>query len=134
MKAEIQEIFDILFGQRYLSWPIVVIAYLVVTLILRKVTFSGMRSGLKHLEKKVFKGAKRGYQKNSFFGWLVYLLSVLVLIFYWFQCALPYIGKIPNLLLVSVFLILFFASFILHLRALFFSTIHAMEENLVRED
>lgn len=126
----LKENLDLMLQDRYSSWSIVVIAYLVVTVILRRITFSQIKVAIKCVDREVYKRAKRSYFRESFSGWLLYLISVGFLMAYWFSATVGFFAIVPSIVyLVGLFLFFLF-SLISHLKALFFGTIHSFHEKL----
>jgi len=130
----IQVLIEIFRNDRFLTWPFIVIAYLLITLIVRKIAFSKIRHKVRHMDRRVFKKARKDYQKNALLGWAFYLLSVLVLVATWLKFNFPWVGDCSDLLLISFFLILFFLSIIVHLRAIFISALDQIQLTLEQEE
>jgi len=130
MNIQFNEELDLIFSNPILFLLCALIAYLFITLIVRKITFGHLRRKIKEIERHAFRQAKKYYQKKAFFGWILYLLSLPVLVVLILQCSLPVIGKLPNGVLLGLLLALFFFSLINHLRLFFFSTLQAIKEDL----
>lgn len=130
---ELQEYLNILFEDRLYSWSYVVSAYLILTLVVRKITFGGLRHEIRYIEKKTYKQAKRGYQEHALPGWIVYLVSVFVLAGLWLKCFIPFLNRLPNEIFYLTIFALFFISIIMHLKTFFRETIHAVKKTVEEE-
>ncbi len=126
----LKENLDLMLQNRYSSWPIVVIAYLVVTVILRRITFSQIKVAIKCVDRQIYKRAKRSYFKESFSGWVLYLISVGFLMAYWFSNTVGLLAMVPSFVYVTGLFLFFLFSLISHLKALFFGTVHSFHEKL----
>lgn len=131
---EIKETFELLLQDKTASWAIVLIAYLIVTLIIRRFTFSQLKVAVKTMDRKVYKKAKRGYFRDSLTGWLFYLISAVLLMGYWFSCSLMWLKKVPELAYFGGIFLFFLFSLISHMRAFFFATVHSFHERIEKDE
>ena len=126
----LKENLDLMLQDRYSSWSIVVIAYLVVTVILRRITFSQIKVAIKCVDRAVYKRAKWSYLKESLSGWILYLISIGFLMAYWFSGTVALLAKVPTFVYLTGLFLFFLFSLISHLKALFFGTVHSFHEKL----
>jgi len=84
----IQTYWEIIIAERNWSWSLLGIAYLIVTMILRRMAMGPLIRRLKDLNRSQFEEIKAIYLKKSIFGWIIYLVSFIVVIGMWSREAL----------------------------------------------
>lgn len=131
---DIKETLQIILQDRMSSWAIILSVYLLVTIVIRRFTFSQLRVSVKCLDRRIYKRAKRGYFKESLPGWILYLVSAAFLMAYWFSCCVPWLQKVPSLVFLAAVFLFFFLSLLSHIRSFFFATVHAFHEKLEKEE
>jgi len=75
--------FDLFLKERFWSWTVISIAYLLLTLVVRSVVFRRLAMELKQIDRGLYSAVVRVYLKNSPAGWFVFLISLLLVIFLW---------------------------------------------------
>jgi tryptophan-rich sensory protein len=90
-------------------------AYLVTSLIVRQIIFRGVLKETKRLDPNVYHAVKKIYLRQSIPGWIVYMLSLLLVIAAWIAWEEPSLNLGPWLTFFVLLLLLFFFSVILHL-------------------
>jgi high-affinity K+ transport system ATPase subunit B len=113
--------------QRTWSWALIGIGYLLVFLLLRSFFLHALVRRARALNSKWFHEIKKVYMKKCIAGWVLFLVSFLVLIFLWqtanFQQASLYeVGMVFLIILTVLFAIMS------HLIAFGVSTIHVLKQ------
>lgn len=110
--------FELMKMERYWSWSVIVIGYMIVTLLIRQLFFRGVVRNTKKIDPQLYSGVKKIYLHSSLGGWLIYLLSILCVVTVWVGTKTGKLEGIPFLLYWTVTPSLFFLSIILHFNAL----------------
>jgi len=114
-------------ANRVWSWAVVGIAYLLVFLLVRGFFFHPLIKCARSLSSKWYHEIKKVYTKKCIPGWIVFLVSLLILIFFWQTANLQQ----PSLYEVGmVFLIALAVLFVIisHLIAFGTSVIHVLKQ------
>lgn len=70
-------------AQRSWSWALVSIIYIVLFMMVRGLVFHGLIRRAKTLNSKWFHEIKKSYLKRCAPGWIIFLVSLLLLILFW---------------------------------------------------
>lgn len=113
--------------QRAWSWTVIGIGYLLVFLAIRHLFLQGLIKRARALNSKWFHEIKKAYTKKCISGWILFLVSFLILIFFWQtanlkQASLYEVGMVFLIILAVLFAI------ISHLIAFCFSVIHVLKQ------
>ena len=106
---------DLILAERSWSWSLVAMAYLVVTLLVRQLVFRRVVRETRRLDPNVYSAVKKFYLRTSLGGWMVYLLSLLLVIAVWVAWKGPLFETGPLVSFCVLLLFLYFLSVILHL-------------------
>lgn len=74
---------NILSTQRAWSWAVIGMGYLLVFLIARSFFLQGLIKRARSLNSKWFHEIKKVYMKKCIAGWILFLATFLILIFFW---------------------------------------------------
>ena len=108
---------DLVLTQRQWSWAVVGIVYLVLTIFARLLIFRKMVGEVRQIDPNLYSAVREIYLKNSLPGWILFLVSFLLVIVMWVGWRGP-IQELSPLALFCLFLpLLFFLSIVLHLTA-----------------
>ncbi|HNX69382.1 MAG TPA: hypothetical protein PLL75_05345 [Candidatus Omnitrophota bacterium] len=106
--SDMTAFWNIVLTQRTWSWAVVGIVYLLGFLTLRSFFFRSLIKRAKPLNSKWYAEIKKIYLRKSIGGWVLFLLSFLLLIFFWqsgdFQRSSLYEAAMILLVLLTVFL------------------------------
>jgi hypothetical protein len=78
-----KEFWDMVITQRAWSWSLIGIAYLFVYLLVRHFFLCRLIKGTKALHSKWYNEVKRFYARQCIGGWILFMASFLLLIFFW---------------------------------------------------
>ncbi len=106
---------DLILTERSWSWSIVVIGYLVASMVVRQIVFRSVLKETKRLDSNVYSAVKKLYLRRSLVGWILFLLSVILVAAVWIGWSGPTVEMGPLVSFSVVLLLLFFLSIILHL-------------------
>lgn len=81
--VNLTNLWNILLTQRTWSWTVIGIGYLLVFLIARSFFLHGLIKRARTLNSKWFHEIKKVYMKKCVAGWILFLASFLILIFFW---------------------------------------------------
>jgi hypothetical protein len=113
--------------QRTWSWALVGIGYLLVFLLVRSFFLHPLVQRARALNSKWYQEIKKVYMKKCIAGWILFLVSFLILIFFWQtanfkQASLYEVGMVFLIILAVLFAILS------HLIAFGISAIHVLKQ------
>lgn len=123
----IKNFWEIILTQRAWSWTLLGITYLLVYLLIRHIFILGIIRRAKTLNSKWFHEIKKVYVKKCIAGWILFIISFLIFVFFWQTANL----KAPSLYEIGMgFLILLTILFSImsHLIALNISSIHVLKQ------
>ena len=103
--------------ERQWSWSLIGIGYLVLTLIVRQFIFRVLVWETKEVDPQLYAAIKALYLKKSVGGWIVFLISWLLLVTAWINAKGLLNDRNILLLFSFLFPLLFCSSVILHLLA-----------------
>jgi len=108
---------NLILTERHWSWSLVGASYLATSLLIRWLAFRGILRETKHIDRAVYSEAKRLYLKNSIAGWVLFILSFILLMVFWiFSKPLLSLNGLTTLAFLAV-PFLFLLSLILHFSA-----------------
>lgn len=113
--------------QRSWSWAFAGIGYLLFFLLMRHFFMRGLAKRAKSLNSKWFHEIKKVYIRKCIAGWVIFLASLLLFIFFWQTANF----KVPSLYEVGVVFIISLAilvAIISHLSAFAIATIHVLKQ------
>ena len=107
---------NLILKEREWSWAVVALGYIVVTLFIRQIMFHGVVRQARGLGHEIYRSAKNLYLKNSWSGWIIFLISLLMVVTIWI-CWKRETPIETSTLLVMLFLLplIFLISVIMHL-------------------
>lgn len=125
--ANFEDFWDVLANQRAWSWTVIGIGHLLVFLLVRGFFMSGLIKRARGLNSKWFQEIKKAYVRKCVAGWVLFLASFLLLVFFWQtanlkQPSLYEVGMIYLIVLAVLFAI------ISHLIAFGTSLIHVLKQ------
>jgi len=104
----LENLWNMVLTQRAWSWTVIGIAYLLVFLLVRNFFLHGLIKRSRALNSKWYHEIKKVYAKKCIPGWILFLISFLMLIFFWqtanFQQASLYEMAVLVLILLTVLL------------------------------
>ena len=109
--------FDLILKERYWSWALVAIIYLIATLFLRQLIFRKLVRETKQVDSDLYASVKRFYLNHSLGGWFLYLFSLLAFVCLWATGKDFSSNLHQTLLWIFLAVLLFFLSLVLHLTA-----------------
>lgn len=119
---------DLILSERYWSWTLVGIVYLLVSLSLRQVFLGKILCEAKNLESSLYSLAKHFYFRNSLAGWIFYILSFLLLVAGWIGWRQFTAQPLAFPVFCVLFPTLYFLSLVFHGRALALALITAFRQ------
>ncbi len=123
----IKSFWDMVLTQRTWSWAVVGIAYLIVFLLVRNFFFHSLLSRARALNSKWYQEIKKVYVKKCIPGWVLFLVSFMLVIFFWRSANL----KQPSLYeasMVCIIVLTILLSITSHLIAFASSTVHVLKQ------
>jgi hypothetical protein len=123
----LMNLWNMVLTQRAWSWAVIGIGYLLVFLLVRSFFLHGLIKRARALNSKWFHEIKKVYMKKCLAGWILFLVSFLILIFFWQtadleQASLYEVGMIFLIILTVLF------SIMAHLIAFGASVIHVLKQ------
>ena len=106
---------DSILAERDWSWSFICILYLICGMIIRGWFLGALAARTRDLDKKLRHAVKKSYFKNSFWGWIFFLIPLGIIIVVWQDRPLPV--KIDRLPLIDLAIASYVLSILLHLRA-----------------
>ena len=76
-------LWNMILTQRAWSWAVIGIGYLILYLLVRSFFLRGLIKRARTLNSKWYHEIKKVYVRKCFGGWILFLLSFLMLIFFW---------------------------------------------------
>ncbi|MBU9889948.1 MAG: hypothetical protein KTQ49_08800 [Candidatus Omnitrophica bacterium] len=123
----LKHFWDMVLAQRDWSWAVTGAAYLLVYLCVRHFFFHSLLKRAKALNSKWYQEIKKYYVKQCVGGWVLFLVSFLLFIFFWQSANLKqaslYEAAMVCLIVLSVLL-----SILSHLIAFAVSTVHVLKQ------
>ncbi len=100
-------LWNVVLTQRTWSWAVIGIGYLLVFLFVRSFFLQGLIKRARALNSKWYHEIKMVYRKKCIAGWILFLISFMILIFFWqtadFRQASLYEIGMTFLIIVTVF-------------------------------
>jgi len=120
-------LWNMVLTQRAWSWTVLGIGFLLVFLLVRSFFLHGLIKRARGLNSKWFHEIKKAYTKKCVSGWILFLVSFLIFVFFWQtadlkQASLYEVGMIFLIVLTVLFAI------ISHLIAFGASTIYVLKQ------
>lgn len=126
----IRSFIEFLLVERLWSWSVIGIAYLLVTLVLRHYAFGSLARELRQIDSELNASVRKLYLRNSVAGWVLYLISFLLVISVWVGWREPGV-PLGALAVFCLLLPLFFSlSIILHLQAFAQALLTALRQRM----
>ena len=126
MIYQLKPYWDALMAERTSSWAVFTILYLFAGLFIRSWFVGPVFARLKLLERPLIKEVKRFYLRESFMGWLFFLLPPLILLIFWNNPAVPI--HVNETILFAVSTAAFIFSILLHLIAFGVASVSALKK------
>lgn len=126
----IRTFIEFLLAERLWSWSVAGIAYLVLTLVLRHCAFGSLPRELRSIDSELNHAVKKLYLRNSIAGWVLYLISFLLVIGVWIGWREPRVPIGALALFCLLLPLLFGLSVILHLRAFAQAILTALRQRM----
>lgn len=123
----IMNLWDMILTQRVWSWTVIGIGYLLAFLILRSFFLHGLIKRSRGLNSKWYHALKKVYMKKCIGGWILFLVSFLILIFFWQTANLQQISLYEVGMIFLIILTILF-SIMSHLIAFSTSLIHVLKQ------
>lgn len=76
-------LWNMVLTQRTWSWAVIGIGYLLVFLLVRSFFFHSLIKRAKSLNSKWYHEIKKAYTKKCISGWILFLISFLMVVFFW---------------------------------------------------
>ena len=120
-------LWNMVLTQRTWSWAVIGIAYLLVFLAVRSFFLRGLIKRARSLNSKWYHEIKKAYTKKCIAGWILFLVSFFILIFFWQtanlkQASLYEVGMVFLIVLAVLFAIMS------HVIAFGTSAIHVLKQ------
>ena len=123
----LKNLWDMVLTQRSWSWAMMGIAYLIVYLLVRNFFFHNLLKRAKALNSKWYQEIKKVYVKKCAPGWILFLVSFMLFIFFWQSANLHQLSLYEAAMICLIVLSVLF-SVISHLIAFAMSTIHVLKQ------
>jgi len=123
----LKNLWDMVLTQRTWSWTVLGIAYLIVFLLFRNFFFHGLLQRAKALNSKWYQEIKKAYIKKCVPGWVFFLASFLILIFFWQTANLKH-PSLYEAAMVCLIVLTGLLSVIFHLIAFATSTVYVLKQ------
>ena len=123
----LKSLWDMILTQRSWSWAMVGIAYLIVYLLVRNFFFHSLLKRAKALNSKWYQEIKKVYVKKCIPGWVLFLASFMLFIFFWQSANLQQFSLYEAAMVCLIVLTILF-SVISHLIAFAMSTVHVLKQ------
>ena len=81
--GNLTNLWNLVLAQRTWSWAVIGIGYLLVFLLVRGFFLNALIKRARSLNSKWYHQIKKTYMKKCVSGWILFLLSFLMLIFFW---------------------------------------------------
>ncbi len=109
--GNLTNLWDMILTQRAWSWTVIGIGYLLAFLFVRSFFLHALIKRARSLNSKWFHEIKKIYMKKCIAGWILFLVSFLILIFFWQtanfkQASLYEVGMIFLIILTILFAII----------------------------
>jgi hypothetical protein len=107
----LKNIWELVLTQRAWSWTMIGIGYLLVFLLARNFFFHSLIKRARALNSKWYHEIKKVYMKKCIAGWILFLASFLILVFFWQtadfkQASLYEVGMIFLIILTVLFAVI----------------------------
>ena len=104
-------LWNMVLTQRAWSWTVIGIGYLVLFLLVRSFFLQGLIKRARSLNSKWYHEIKKVYMKKCIAGWILFIVSFLILIFFWQtanlqQASLYEVGMVFLIILTILFAIM----------------------------
>ena len=123
----LKSFWDMVLTQRAWSWAVIGIGYLLVFLLVRSFFFRQLTKRARSLNSKWYHGIKKVYVRKCIPGWILFLVSFMLLVFFWqswnFEQPSLYEVAIAFLIILTVLL-----AIMSHLIAFGTSAIHVLKQ------
>jgi len=128
MRVWIKSFLDVLVEERFWSWTLVGILFLILGLILRGWVLKPLIAHAKLLDGKLYHKIKSAYFKKSLLGWVFFLASMTCVVTLWQQDLItPLVAK--EWLLIVGSLVFFIASLLCHAVAFGIASVKVFRQN-----
>lgn len=107
---------DVILEERFWSWTVIAILYLVLGLILRGAILNNLFNKIKDLKKEYYHEVKSLYLKNSLYGWFFFTLSLIICVILWYRIDGYPLNRI-DVIGISAASLSFFWSVLSHMKA-----------------
>lgn len=114
-------------AQRSWSWAVTGIAYLMVFLLTRHFFFHSLLKRAKALNSKWYQEIKKVYVKKCIPGWVLFLVSFMIFIFFWQSANLKQ-ASLYEAAMVCLIVLTILLSIMSHLIAFATSTVHVLKQ------
>lgn len=109
--GNLTNLWNMILTQRTWSWAVVGIVYLLVFLVVRSFFLHPLIKRARALNSKWYHEIKKVYMKKCIAGWILFLVSILILIFFWQtanlrQASLYEVGMVFLIILAVLFTII----------------------------
>lgn len=116
MSGVIESYIEIILRERFWSWSVIGIVYLIIAFVMRGWFLNPMIQKAKELPPKYYHDIKHAYLKNSFWGWFFFFLPLVFFTLVWnWSYREPLYGRSLALLILGIFCYVW--SVMLHLKA-----------------
>lgn len=123
----LKNFWDMALTQRSWSWAMVGMGYLMVFLIIRSLFLQDLLKKAKALNSKWYQEIKKVYMRKCIAGWVIFLVSFLLFIFFWQSANLQQASLFEAAMVCLIVLAILF-SIISHLMAIASSLAHVLKQ------
>ncbi len=111
---------DVIFKEKFWSWTIVAILYLILGLMVRGALLNGLFNKVKDIKKEYYHELKSLYLKDSLYGWFFFLVSLVICILLWHRIDGASLDAIDTTAIFSA-VFSFFWSILSHMKSFSFA-------------
>ena len=115
MMTAIQPYLDMILKERSWSWAVICLLYILAALFVRGWFTGSATAQIKLLDRPTSHALMSYYVKASIWGWLFFLIPLILIVIYWRKDALPIVPKDEFLIFLGA--VSLTAAIILHLQA-----------------
>ena len=122
----------IILNERSWSWTLIGIAYLIAAFIIRGWFLKPLVARAKECDRASWQAIKRIYLKHSIWGWVFFLIPLVIFVILWYRGLAS--GSIENaILLLGLAGACFFLSILIHLQVFGSAVISVLKQILAKE-
>ncbi|MBU3759552.1 MAG: hypothetical protein FGM27_06430 [Candidatus Omnitrophica bacterium] len=133
MMEIVSQYVDLILRERFWSWSVIGIVYLIFAFTVRGWFMNPLFSGIKSLGSQPYHDFKQEYLKLSFWGWFFFFLPLVILTYVWNQTAKQPLGLFHQILIVAG-AALFFWSIMVHMKSFCQASVVLLKKKLGEQE